>query len=59
MASSNDSQPPLRFEDFVTMFHAERGGVVIGDLGGMLACAECGEEMVAFISSDLRGEIAR
>ena len=59
MVASNNSQPPLRFENLMTMFHADCGGVVIGELGGMLICAECGKEMVAFVSSDQRSEIER
>jgi hypothetical protein len=31
------------------MFHAECGGIVIGELGKEFRCAECEAEMTAFV----------
>jgi hypothetical protein len=39
-----------RLEDHVRMFHAECGGIVVGPLD-KLFCAECGEQMTAFVTS--------
>lgn len=41
-----------RLQDLVRMFHAGCGGLVTGQLGRPLKCAECGKEMTAFVSSD-------
>jgi hypothetical protein len=41
---------PVRIEDYILMFHAECGGVVTGELGKELRCAECGAEMRGFVS---------
>jgi hypothetical protein len=40
----------VRLEDHVQMFHAECGGMITGELGRTLTCAECGAVMTAFIS---------
>jgi hypothetical protein len=47
-----ERRPSLRIEDHVRMFHANCGGIVVGELGKTLTCAECGAEMMtAFVSS--------
>jgi hypothetical protein len=52
-------RPSLRLEDHVRMFHAECGGIVVGELGQPLTCAECGAEMTAFLSAADEAELAR
>lgn len=42
--------PLPRLEDHVRMFHAACGGIVVGPLDD-LVCAECGEQMMAFVSA--------
>lgn len=39
-----------RLEDHVRMFHAACGGIVTGPLDD-LTCAECGQQMMAFVSA--------
>ena len=40
-----------RLEDHVRMFHADCGGIVVGELGKPFTCAHCGKEMRAFASA--------
>jgi hypothetical protein len=45
------SGDPIRIEDYMSMFPAECGGVVVGELGKVLRGAECGAEMDAFVNN--------
>jgi hypothetical protein len=47
-----------RLEDHVMIFHAQCGGIVTGELGKPLTCAECGKEMTAFVSADEETDFA-
>jgi hypothetical protein len=49
--SSAFPAPAPRIEDHVMIFHADCGGIVVGELGKPLKCAECGQQMTAFISA--------
>ncbi len=46
-----------RLEDHVMIFHAGCGGIVTGELGKPLKCAECGKEMTAFVSSEEEAQV--
>jgi hypothetical protein len=50
--------PAPRIEDHVMIFHADCGGIVVGELGKPLKCAECGVEMTAFISAAQEADFA-
>jgi len=41
----------MNLEDYVRFFHANCGGIVVGSVEtGAFRCAECGQEMTAFVS---------
>jgi hypothetical protein len=40
----------VRLEDCVMMFHEGCGGIVIGEIGKELHCAECGRLMELIVS---------
>jgi hypothetical protein len=48
----------LRLEDIDHIYHAGCGGVVVGELGKSLTCAECGKEMTAFVSSEQEARLS-
>jgi hypothetical protein len=50
--------PAVRLENHLLIFHAECGGMVGGELGKPLLCAECGKEMTAFVSAKEEAQLA-
>jgi hypothetical protein len=51
---SHTNGQPVRIEDYVLMFQAQCGGLVTGELGRKLICAECKAEMRFFASDTAR-----
>lgn len=42
----------MNLEDYVRFFHANCSGIVVGSLEtGKFSCAECGQEMTAFVGA--------
>jgi hypothetical protein len=48
----------MDLQDYVRFFHSNCGGIVVGSLEtGKFRCAECGQEMTAFVSSEQEGKL--
>jgi hypothetical protein len=54
-----NNEKPVRIEDYILMFHAGCGGVVTGELGKELLCAESGAEMRGFVSDSDKVTVSR